>query len=172
MKFYKLGEIPVQSDDQVFKTSPLGRSIPFIVFLGIGIGCLVFEKIKGANLFVYGFTVFFSGLFAWFAFGQLRASLQPANWLLRCSASELIIKYRTYLNWRFPAEDVQAVGFDYAEIAWARIAKERRTSPGLGGSSGNQKQLFTCLDFCVANTDTSALETHLQAEQKLQSDGK
>ena len=74
-------------------------------------------------------------------------------------------------NWRCPAEGVQAVGFDYSEIAEVRLVREQRTVPGLGGNQTKQIQDFTFLDFCLRNPDTSALESHLQAEQKAEPPG-
>jgi hypothetical protein len=40
----------------------------------------------------------------------------------------------------------------------------------MGGKK--QIQVFTYLDFCLANADTSALEAHLQAEQKAEPPGR
>ena len=88
------------------------------------------------------------------------------------NSSGVIIKYRSFQNWRCPAEDVQAVGFDYSEIAWVRMVREQRTAPGLGGNQTNQIQHLTYLDFCLANADTAALEAHLQAEQKAEPPGR
>jgi hypothetical protein len=179
MKFYRLGEIPIRSDDQVFKASPTGALIGFIVYSGIGIALLLLgisgAKIYGLNLpsglFFYGGAAIF-GLLGWAAWGQFRARVKPTNWLLRCNSSGVIIKYRSFENWRFPAEDVQAVGFDYSEIAEIRMVREQRTAPGLGGNRNKQIQDLTCLDFCLANADTSALEAHLQAEQKAEPPGR
>ncbi len=177
MKFYRLGEIPTRSDDQVFKTSPTGPFIWFIVFSGIGIALLLLgisgAKIYGLRLppvfFIYVGAAFFA-LFGWIALGQFRACVKPTNWLLRCNGSGVIIKYRSFQNWRFPAEDEQAVGLDCSEIAWARTARERRTSLDIGGKK--QSQVFAYLDFCLANADTAALEAHLQAEQKAEPPGR
>jgi len=42
----------------------------------------------------------------------------------------------------------------------------------LGGNQTGQLQNLTYLDFCLANADTSALEAHLQAEQKAEPRGR
>jgi hypothetical protein len=177
MKFYKLGEIPIRGDDQVFKVSPPGKGISFILFsaiaiaaLGLGIGG---GKQFGLDLplaFYYVVAAAF-GLLGWIAFTAFRASLKPTNWLLRCNSSGVIIKYRSYLNWRLPATSAQAVGFDYAEIAWARTVKERRTSPGMGRHNAPESVHLTFLDLGLFNADTSALEAHLRAERNLKPDG-
>ena len=178
MKFYRLGEIPTQGDDLVFKASLTGAFIWPIVYSGIGIALLLLgvsgAKIYGLNmpsvLFFYGGAAIF-GLLGWAAGGQFRARVKPTNWLLRCNSNGVIIKYRSFENWRFPAEDVQAVGFDYSEVAWIRTVREQRTAPGVGQNQNQQIQYLTYLDFCLANADTSALEAHLQAEQKAEPPG-
>ena len=179
MKFYRLNEIPSRRDDQVFKASPTGAFVGFIVYLAIGIPLLLLgingAKIYGLNipsgLFFYGGAAT-CGLLGWAAWRQFRARLKPTNWLLRCHGSGVIIKYRSFQNWRFPVEDVQAVAFDYSEIAEVRLAREQRTVPGLGGNQSTQIQDGTYLDFCLAKADTSALEAHLQAEQKAEPPGR
>jgi hypothetical protein len=111
-------------------------------------------------------------LLGWAAWGQFRARLKPTNWLLRCNTNGVIIKFRSFENWRFPAEDVQAVGFDYSEVAKIRMVREQRAAPGLGGNRTQQIQHLTCVDFCLANADTSNLEALLQAEQKAEPPGR
>ena len=176
MKFHRLGEIPTRSDDLVFKTSPVGICVWFIVFLGLGIAVALLGIGGGKQYGIHLSPVLccileaFLGLPLLVGLGAVRASLKPTNWLLRCNGTGVIIKYRSFQNWRFPAGDIQAVGFDYSEIAWARTVKEQRTSPGIGGKE--QSQSFTYLDFCLVNADTSALEAHLQAEQKAEPPGR
>ena len=179
MRFYRLSEIPTRSDDQVFKASPTGAFIGFIVCLGIGISLLLLgisgAKIHGLNmppgLFFYSGAAT-CGLLGWAAWGQFRARQKPTNWLLRCNGNGIIIKYRSFENWRFPAEDVQAVGFDYSEVAEVRMVREQRTAPGLGGNQTKQLQNLTYLDFGLANADTSDLEAYLQAERKAEPRGR
>jgi hypothetical protein len=176
MKLYRLGEIPTQDVGQVFKAPPSRLLIPLAVFIGIVIALLLVGtgawKIRGSNLpppvLIYIAAAIFA-LFGLFAFLAVRASLKQTNWLLQCDSRGLIIKFRSYLNWRFPAEDFQAVAFDYSEVAWIRTVKERRTSPSIGshGSATTKSQHFVYLDFCLANFDLSALEKQLQAERML-----
>jgi hypothetical protein len=175
MKFYKLDEIPIQNDDRLFKASPFIAGISFIVIAAITIAALLLGiyGVDGINTprFVFYIVAAFAGLFGLMSFHSFRASLKPSNWLLRCNNSGVIIHYRSFLNWRFPTESVQAVGFDYSEIAWARTVKERRTSPSLDNSCRTQTQQLTFLDLCLINADTATLEEHLQQEGSLEPSG-
>ena len=175
MKFYKLSEVPIQNDDRVFKASPIGAGISFAVILAIAIAALLcgIHGVDGLNAprIIFYLVAATFGLFGLFAFHSFRASLKPSNWLLRCHRSGVIIHFRSFLNWRFPADDVQAVGFDYSVIARVRTVKERRNSPGLGGNTRTQTQQFTFLDLCLVNADTTALEKQLQQEGNLEPQG-
>jgi hypothetical protein len=178
MKFYNLREIPTSSDDRVFKAPSGGAFIWFLFFSSIGI-ILMMLAIGGRKefgpklppvIFTCGGAAFF-GLFSWMTFRQFQASLKPDNWLLRCNGGGVIIKYRSFYNWRFPESDAQAVGLSYSEIAWARIVKERRNSPDFGGTTRNVHRVLTFLELGLVNPDTAALEAHLQAEQNIKTDG-
>jgi hypothetical protein len=174
VKFYRLNEIPIQSDDLVFKASPVRRLIPFVVFLAIFIVPFALALVKGKDfvLSLLPLPIFLCCiieatflLFAWLAYREYRASLRSTNWLLRCNDSGVIIKYRSFLNWRLPSQDIQAVGFAYSEIAWVKTVKEQRISPSTNerGDPAKQTQRLVYLDFRLVDTDTSALETHLRA---------
>ena len=89
----------------------------------------------------------------------------------RCNLSGVIVKYRAYENWRLPADTVQAVGFEYGEIAWAKLVKEQRTAPSMDGKHGNQTEYLTYIDLGLVNPKTSDLEANLDAERNLRPDG-
>ena len=178
MKFYRLGEIPVRSDDQVFKVPAWGSLAWCLGFWGMAIGLFWFGT-AGAMKHGLGPPIFFSyvfaaglALFARLSYSQFRACLKPTNWLLRCNSDGVVIKFRSFWNWKFPAGDAQAVGLDYCEIAWVRTVREVRISPSADAHYRTQRQRITYLDFCLAKTDTAALEAHLQAEQKAKFQGR
>jgi hypothetical protein len=162
----------MRSDDQVFKSSPLYRCVPVVVMLGAAAGLLVLG-LRGGIHYGHGFNFpgelayFIAAVFAVFGlfFGlPLQASMKSrTNWIVRQNRKGIIIKYRSFENWRMPADDVQAVGFDFTEIAWARKFHEQRTFKGMDDSTRSES--ITYVDFCLNTTDTDALETHLQAER-------
>src|SRR5579862_2672704 len=171
MKFYKLDQVTISRDDEVFKASPAMQAVGLVmtlavvlVLLGFGIRNGIHHKIVPA-FFCCVFGGMFS-LFAWNSYSSSRASRKSSNWLLRCHAAGIFIHYRSYRNWGFPSDTPQVVGLDYAEIAWARVAKERRTVPSMehGGNSG-ETRFLTFVELGLVNPDTSELENHLSADR-------
>jgi hypothetical protein len=174
MTFYKLDQVTVSRDDQVFKASPTSQIIGLIITSGViltllvlAIRCGIHRQIVPA-FFCCAFAGMF-GLFALNAYGSSRASRMPSNWLLRCHARGLLIHYRSYRNWRFPADAPQVVGFDYPEIAWVRVAKERRIVPSMAqhGANSSETHFMTFVELGLANPDTSELERQLGADRNL-----
>ncbi len=174
MKFYRPDEVPARPDDLVCKAAALGPFIWVVIFYGGAIS-LVWFGIFGAKhygpglvpkFFIFAAAVAFA-LFGRISWGMFRACLKPTNWLLRCGDNGVFIKYRSFLNWRFPADDVQVVGFDYSELAEVRKVKESRITPSMGPEHNRQYQRVGYLEFCLADTDTSALEEHLLTEQNV-----
>lgn len=175
MKFYRLNEVPNRSDDQVFKTSPVGVGIALVVILAIAVAALLLGifSVDGITIPSFVFYIVFAvaALFGLIAFRSFRASLKPSNWLLRCHHLGVIIHFRSFLNWKIPSDDVQAVGFDYSEIAWAKIVKEKRTSPSLGGKRETQVQWLTFVQLGLRDPDTRVLEEQLRREMNLRPSG-
>lgn len=170
MKFYTLKEAPTARDDVVFKASPFAALVGVFVFLVFAVALFVLG-IRGG---IHGPRVHFPAplaywigglcaLIALFCLASFRARLKRSNWLLRCNQSGILVKYRYYGNWRMPADDVQVVGLDYAEIAWARKTNDERTTFGLSGEK--QTHWLSFLDLCLVKPDTSELQARLDAER-------
>jgi hypothetical protein len=174
MKYYQLDEIPILKSDRVFRVSAAGKAIAAIIIYGIATGFLVMaingKRLHAPSPFFYCFAAG-AGLFGLFPLGMLRASLRRSAWLARFNEEGIIIKYRSYLNWRLPADDVQAVGFAWSEIAWAKLVKERRHTPSMDAKGGSQISWITYIDIALVNPDTSVLESRLQQERGLSPDG-
>jgi hypothetical protein len=177
MKFYTLGEVPVGAADQVFKVAPTGKAILSLIVLGMAIAGAVLGiygwKPVGTPSWAYYGIAGVIGLFGLIPLGEFRASLRPSNWLVRCISGAILIKYRSYENWRMPADDVQAVALDYAEISWAKMVKERRETPVTGDRGGItiQVKYLTYIELGLVNSNTSDLEARLQAERNLRPEG-
>ena len=174
MTFYKLDQVTVSRDDQVFKASVTSQTIGLILTLGVVLTLLVLA-IRCAihhNLVPAFFACAFAGLFGLFAlntYSSSRASRKPTNWLLRCHARGVLIHYRSYRNWSFPANSPQVVGLDYSEIAWVRLAKERRIVPSMQQGHSSETHFMTFVELGLVNADTSELEQYLSAERNISS---
>lgn len=175
MKFYRLSEVPRYADEQVFKRSPFGAGIALVVISAIAIAALLLGlfHVDGITVppFIFYIVAGTAVLFGLFAAHSFRASLQPSNWLLRCHQSGILIHFRSYLNWKIPSDEPEVVGFDYAEIATAKIVKEKRLSPGLGNDRNTQVQWLTFLHLTLRNPDTTDLETEFQRGTNLKANG-
>jgi hypothetical protein len=173
MRFYKLDQVTISRDDYVFKVSPTFQTIGLLMTSGVILTLLAFAIRNGMHRQVVPafFCCVFAGLFGMFAlnsYGSLRASRKATNWLLRCHARGVLIHYRSYRNWRFPADSPQVVGWDYSEITWARVAKERRITPRMTQQgSGSETHFMTFVEFGLVNPDTTELETYLSADRNL-----
>jgi len=177
MRFYKLDEVPVSRNDVIFKESPTINAIAALILFGLAAGSIYLGVIKWqpsqghmAPYAPYCVGAIFA-VVGLFPLSNFRASLKPTNWLLRCQLGGLFIKYRAYENWRLPADTLQVVGFEYAEIAWAKLVKEHRTVPNTNGKGGNQTEFLTYIDLGLANPNLSELEANLDAERSLRPDG-
>ncbi len=173
MTFYKLDQVTVSRDDQVFKASVTSQTIGLIMTSAVILTLLVFAIRCGIHHQVVPafFACAFAGMFGLFAlnsYSSSRASRMPTNWLLRCHERGVLIHYRSYRNWRFPADSPQIVGLDYPEIAWVRLAKERRTVPSMT-QQGNRSEthFMTFVELGLVNPNTTELEKYLSADRSL-----
>jgi hypothetical protein len=91
----------------------------------------------------------------------ITARFRPSNWLVRMSDSGLFIKFRSYLNYHLPAEDLTVVFVSYQEIRSARLIRERVEVPDAQGHTSTQFLRYIELEL---GGDTGPLADALQAE--------
>jgi hypothetical protein len=127
MQLMRLADVPVSARDQVFCYSR-GRAIcGTITLLGFILGAFVYGQLMQSWLYHYlgAITLFFLWLFR----KLILARFHPSNWLVRMSDDGLWIKFRSYLNDHFPAEDLTVVFLAFAEIRSAKFVRERQEIP-------------------------------------------
>src|SRR6185503_4693825 len=66
--------------------------------------------------------------------GLVTARFRPTNWLVRATDDGLYIKFRSYLNYRFPTDQLTVVFIPYHAIKSARVVRERRELPDYDAS--------------------------------------
>src|SRR6185437_7596701 len=82
----------------------------------------------------------------------------------RASQSGVLIKYRSYLNRKLPAADVQVVALDYNEIEWAREVIERRvTADSSHGGNSVSATTHKFIELRIKG-DTAEIAGKLQEE--------
>lgn len=93
----------------------------------------------------------------------LRASLRPANWLVRLDDRWMFIKFHSYLNHHLPEDDPVVLALERGEIGWIRKTSEKRVSPGLDRTRRSSRWRY--LDLGVS-TATTELEDGLSQERR------
>jgi hypothetical protein len=108
----------------------------------------------------------FSLLFALISTSIFRAARRETNWLVRIRGSRVLIKFRSYQNWKMPAEnDVQVVELSPAEIEFVRERRERQVSEGMD-QHGTEVARRVEMEIGVKGGDTSELEKALAEDRK------
>jgi hypothetical protein len=88
--------------------------------------------------------------------------LRPSNWLLRAADDGLHVKYRSYLNYKFPTEDPVVAFIPRQEVAWIRV--RRRDSERT--TEGETMVWRRFLEIKLHGDDTSELSERLGDERQ------
>jgi hypothetical protein len=105
------------------------------------------------------------GFVGWWIWGvQLKARLQPTNWLAMLGADGLHVKYRSHLNAHFPAEDEQIVFLPFAAIRSARLHRRKWYTPS--GKGSTQIRSATFVELRLDEADIASLAEKLAAERR------
>jgi hypothetical protein len=100
-------------------------------------------------------------LFLWLMHRFITARFRPSNWLVRMTDLGLFIKFRSYLNYHLPAEDLTVVLLSYQEIRSARLIRERAQVADAQGRTSTQFLRYIELEL---GGDTGPLANALQTE--------
>jgi hypothetical protein len=106
-------------------------------------------------------------LVCWLIWGFVSARFRPSNWLVRMNEAGLFIQFRSYLNYRLPAEDMTVLFVAYPEIRSARLVKERTQVPSPGSQSATSTQTLWYAELELAG-DIAPLERALRTERREQ----
>jgi hypothetical protein len=92
--------------------------------------------------------------------------MSPTNWLLAIGPDRVLIKIRSYLNTRLPADDPQVVSLSFSEIEAAQITKEKiRYYRSQGNSKTTEYQ--THLDLHIKTESLEPLQERLKYERSV-----
>ena len=91
----------------------------------------------------------------------LTARFRPSNWLVRANDNGLYVKFRSYLNYHFPAENLTVAFIPYREIAAARSIREQRSVLDFNGGRSVQTRRLVELEL---SGDATALRGAIAEE--------
>jgi len=119
MRFYDIKSYSHSADSVVFRNKKLSAVFGGIIvlsFMALLIICWHRGKTPPFASFVIWTTELFLLLCLGLSVKLLRQATLPTNWLMAIARDGLYLKYRSYLNDKLPAEDMQIVRLEYDEI--------------------------------------------------------
>jgi short subunit dehydrogenase-like uncharacterized protein len=165
MRIYRLKDCPAADSDFVCRESALLKWVLLLAFL-MGAAAIWFAPAKLLWLKILVSSTL--AVLALLAIVWLRATFDDQNWLVRLGDAGLRVKFRSYLNRRWPSEDVVVVQLDRREIEFVRAAHERVISHAAnnGHNSGTQTESFGYLELKLRDdVDLSELKQRLAEER-------
>jgi hypothetical protein len=131
MQLMRLADVPENLREQVFYYSrfyALGSALLLVAIAG---GLIIFARLRGAwpAYFIAAFILVCLLIFQ----KVITARFRPTNWLVRMTDDGLFVKFRSYLNFHFPDQDLTIVFIPYSDIRSAKYTKERQALPSQDG---------------------------------------
>jgi hypothetical protein len=163
MQLLRLADVPLNRRDKVFYHSRLRAVAGGLIILAFGFGLLVFGWLKSVWPAYLGAGVI---IFCLLIFHQLiLARFRPSNWLLRLDDEGLFIKFRSYLNDRFPEYDLTVVFLPFSDIRSAKLVREKQELQDYRGHAGTTTKLRKYVELEVSS-DCRQLSEELAKERE------
>ena len=144
MQLMRERDVPANDHDRVFRYSRLNATIAFAL-LFVGPIALFATGVRHGAVLPQIIAIVVAGLVL-LAKRFLVARFRPSNWLVRATESGVYVKFRSYLNYHFSADDVSVVFIPFREIAAARVVRETiervDLSMRLDGSTANRRRSY------------------------------
>lgn len=122
MQLLRERDVPNNEHDRVFRYSRINVSIAYAAFFGGTIALFAMGVRKRVVVLSLFALVIAALLYLTKRF--LVARFRPSNWLVRATESGIYVKFRSYLNYHFSADDLTVAFIPYREITAARVARE------------------------------------------------
>jgi hypothetical protein len=130
----RLTDVPFIGRERIFYHSRFGAVAGGLLVLAVVFGLVGFGWVKSAWPAYLSAVVVFLCLLI---FHQLiLARFRPSNWVLRLNDDRMLIKFRSYLNDRFPQSDLTVVLLPLSELRSAKLVREKQELKNYRGHVG------------------------------------
>lgn len=163
MQLMRLADVPMDPHDRVYYYSRFRAVTGATLLAAVAIAAFVFAWLKGAwPMYYIAFAMALCLLlYQRLILGRFRSS----NWLLRMTDHGLFVKFRSYLNHHFDAQDFTVLFLPYSEMRSARMVKERQERPDREQESATTATTRRILELELAGKSTD-LAVALTAERE------
>ena len=163
MQLLRLADVPLNQRDKVFYHSRLRAVAGGLIILAGGFGLLLFGWLQAVWPAYLGAGMIF---FCLLIFHQLiLARFRPSNWVLRLEDNGLLIKFRSYLNDRFPEYDLTVLFLPFSEIRSAKFVREEQELQDHREPAGTTTKLRKYVELEVSS-DCRQLSEELAKERE------
>lgn len=172
LRFFTLDQADIQPFQSEFRYRVLWTAMTLAGILAVGlvsaIGVVNRWGTNWGGVAILGWFCFWSVVFAALCQKTLRARLRPSAWLVRIQTDGLLVKFRSYLNYHFPSDDLTVFSIPFCDIEWMH---EDRIEGKLLGTTREDDMRYRhrCAELKVANELTSELHPYLARERELKS---
>ena len=168
MQLYRERDVPANDHERVFRYSRIWATVVYALLFG---GAIALFTTGVRQRFVpLQFFGLLGAALVFLAKRFLVARFRPSNWLVRATESGVYVKFRSYLNYHFSADDLTVAFIPYREITAARVVRETvetlDLSTRIDGSRSNRTASYRQRKTAELelSCDTTALATALLEE--------
>ena len=148
------------------------RGLAFgLLLTPVALGIMAAPWIEGGALPGWGLALalglgLLMTIFPYFGFRSYFGSRRPEAWRLRWSPEGIYLRFRSYHNWRFPADMPTVFYLPRREVAWLRLQSASLDKPDETGAWGHQRLKTKGLEIGLKNLDPAPLADALRAERQ------
>jgi len=172
MKVLRDIDVPQSPDLRTYREFVLDHLVAGLAMAGVAVGAVAAPLANAAwrTPAIVGVCLFSAagvGLMARFALNAFRASRRPESWLVRWTPQGLYLRFRSFHNYRFPADTPSVVFVARREIAWLRAHAQALEVPderGPGGARATLRRTVRSVELGLDGADTAGLAAALGAE--------
>jgi hypothetical protein len=170
MEFRTYEQAEREPYDRQYRHAPIGALIGLLIALSAMAGAAILGYAVWAEnrilaVLLTGFLELMSLLFALMTGNMFRDRLRRSNWLVRTSANGISIKFRSYLNHQFDANDVVVASIRYSEIEYAREHRVAQDVPGSSTGETESRRLRFAEFKLRDESDLQKLDAQLAVER-------